>query len=308
MLWIGLTGGIGSGKSTVSGRLAELGAVVLDADRIAREVVEPDTPGLTRVVERFGAGVLDDSGALDRPALGRIVFADPAARRDLEAITHPLVRERTAALRNQLPDDSIVVHDVPLLVELGYAPAYHLVVLVGASEETRVERLVRTRGMDPEEARSRMGTQADDAARRAVADVWLDNEGSPADLQAQVDQLYAERLAPLGANLGRRRAARVEDLVPPTPGEDLATRADRVAGRLAHLVGEQPAASRHTFDGTFVRSEIQVPDPCDPALRRRLRRGGFPAVGEHEHAAADPGRLAMVVLHGPDARSVGGSA
>lgn len=308
MLWIGLTGGIGSGKSTVSQRLAELGAEVLDADSIAREVVEPGTPGLARVVDRFGPEVLDESGSLDRPALGRIVFADPSARQDLEGITHPLVRERTAALRDGLPADSVVVHDVPLLVELGYAPAYHLVVLVGASEETRLTRLAQTRGMGPEEARSRMGSQADDAARRAVADVWLDNEGTPEALLEQVDRLHAQRLVPLGVNLGERRAARPEDLVPPSPGEDLSSRTDRVAGRLAYLVGEQPAASRHTFDGTVVRSEIQVPDPCDYALRRRLRKGGFPAVGEHEHASADPGRLATVVLHGPDARSVGGSA
>lgn len=308
MLWIGLTGGIGSGKSTVSGRLAELGADVLDADRIAREVVEPGTPGLAQVVDRFGPQVVDGSGALDRPALGRIVFADPGARRDLEAITHPLIVTRTAELREALPTDSVVVHDVPLLVELGYAPRYHLVVLVGASEQTRLERLSSSRGMGPEEARTRMGSQADDEARRAVADVWLDNDGTEAALLGQVDRLYAERLLPMRANLAAGRAARPEDAVDPTPGEDLARRSERVAGRLAHLVGEDLATARHTFDGAVVRSELQVPDPCDPALRRRLRLGGFPAAGDREHASADPGRLAGVVLHGPDARSVGGSA
>lgn len=308
MLWIGLTGGIGSGKSTVSARLGELGATVLDADRIARQVVEPGSTGLARVVERFGPDVLDGSGALDRPALGRIVFADPAARRDLEGITHPLVRDRTAALRDALPGDSVVVHDVPLLVELGYAPRYHLVLLVGASEATRLERLSASRGMGPGEARSRMRSQADDGARRAVADVWLDNDGPRPALLEQVDRLYADRLLPLRANLEAGRAARAEDALAPGPGEDLASRAGRVAGRLAHLVGEDLASARHTFDGAVVRSELQVPDPCDPALRRRLRQGGFPAAGDREHAAADPGRPASVVLHGPDARSVGGSA
>lgn len=200
MLRIGLSGGIGSGKSTVSAQLAELGAVVIDADRIAREVVAPGTPGLAEVVERFGPGVLDDQGGLDRPALGRVVFADQAAREDLEAITHPRIAERTRALVREAPADAVVVHDVPLLVEKGMAPSYDLVVIVDAPEEERLRRLVQDRGLAADEARRRMSNQADGAARRRAADVWLDNSGDVADLKEAVDRMWRERvLARVGA-------------------------------------------------------------------------------------------------------------
>ncbi|KAE8765423.1 dephospho-CoA kinase [Georgenia thermotolerans] len=196
MLTIGLTGGIGSGKSTVSAELARLGAVVIDADRIARDVVAPGTPGLAAVVDAFGADVLAADGSLDRPALGRRVFADPEALRRLGEITHPLIKAETARREAAAPPDAIVVHDVPLIVENRLADAYDLVVVVGAREEVRLERLVRDRGMTPEDARARIRAQATDAERRAVADVWLDNSGTVEDLLAAVDAVWRERIVP----------------------------------------------------------------------------------------------------------------
>jgi dephospho-CoA kinase len=190
---IGLTGGIGSGKSTVSALLASRGAVVIDADRIAREVVEPGTPGLAAVVEAFGAEVLTGDGSLDRPALAAIVFADPEARRRLDGVVHPLVRSRSAQIAAAVPDDAVVVHDVPLLVETGQAASYDLVLVVEADPEVRVQRLVR-RGLAEADARARMAAQADDEQRRAVADVVLDNSGTEAQLVAQVDRFWAERI------------------------------------------------------------------------------------------------------------------
>lgn len=196
MLRIGLTGGIGSGKSTAAARLVEHGAVLADADRLAREVVAPGEPAMAEIAERFGPDVVAADGSLDRAALGALVFADDAARRDLEGITHPRIAERTAAIAATVPPDGVLVHDVPLLVEGGLAGRYDLVVVVGADEETRVRRLVETRGMGEEDARSRIRAQATDAQRREVADVWLDNGGTEEELRAAVDRLWAERVAP----------------------------------------------------------------------------------------------------------------
>jgi dephospho-CoA kinase len=200
VLRIGLTGGIGSGKSTVSRLLAERGAVVVDADAIAREVVEPGTVGLAAVVAAFGDGILAADGSLDRPALGAVVFADPDARGRLNAIVHPLVRERAAELADRVPDDGVVVHDVPLLVESGQAAdqgghVYDLVLVVETDLETRLQRLLR-RGMTEDDARARIAVQATDEERRAVADVVLDNSGTPEELAAQVDRFWAEHVAP----------------------------------------------------------------------------------------------------------------
>jgi dephospho-CoA kinase len=190
---IGLTGGIGSGKSTVSALLAARGAVIVDADRIAREVVEPGTPGLAAVVDAFGPGVLTADGALDRPALAGIVFADPAARRQLDAIVHPLVRTRATELEGAAPSGAVVVHDVPLLVETGQVSSYDLVLVVEADPETRVARLVK-RGLTGDDARARIAAQATDEQRRAVADVVLDNSGTPEQLAAQVDRFWADHV------------------------------------------------------------------------------------------------------------------
>ena len=195
MLRIGLTGGIGSGKSTVAALLAERGARVVDADRIAREVLEPGTPGLAAVVAEFGAGVLTDAGSLDRPALAAVVFADPAARARLDAVVHPLVRARAAEALASAPEDAVVVQDVPLLVETGQAGSYDLVLVVEADETIRVERLVE-RGLTAEDARARIASQATDEQRRAVADVVLRNDGDRTELTAQVDRFWAEHVAP----------------------------------------------------------------------------------------------------------------
>jgi len=195
VLRIGLTGGIGSGKSTVSRLLAGHGAVIVDADVIAREVVEPGTPGLEAVVEAFGSEVLTPDGSLDRPALAGVVFGDPDARRRLDAIVHPLVRARATEVAAAAPPGAVVVNDVPLLVETGQAAAYDLVLVVEADPETRVARLVQ-RGLTAEDARARMAAQASDEQRRAVADVVLDNSGTENELAAQVDRFWAERVAP----------------------------------------------------------------------------------------------------------------
>jgi dephospho-CoA kinase len=195
MLRVGLSGGIGSGKSTVARALARHGAVVIDADTIAREVVEPGTPGLAAVVERFGPDVLEPDGRLNRPALAALVFDDAAARADLNAIVHPLVAVETARRTAAAPADAVVVYDVPLLVEAARS-GYDAVVIVEAPEAVRLERLTE-RGMGPDDARRRMAAQASDADRRKVADVVLDNSGSPEDLEAQVESLWVQLTASL---------------------------------------------------------------------------------------------------------------
>jgi dephospho-CoA kinase len=195
VLRIGLTGGIGSGKSTVSRLLAERGAVIVDADAIAREVVGPGTPGLAAVAQAFGAAILAADGSLDRPALAAVVFADTEQRAKLDGIVHPLVRARATELAAAAPPDAVLVNDVPLLAETGQASSYDLVVVVEADVETRVARLVQ-RGLTAEDARARIAVQATDEQRRAIADVVLDNSGTPEQLAAQVERFWAERVAP----------------------------------------------------------------------------------------------------------------
>jgi dephospho-CoA kinase len=198
MLRIGLTGGIGAGKSTVSAALAAHGAVVVDADRIAREVVERGSRGLEAVAAAFGPRVLTADGDLDRPALAAVVFADPDARRRLDGIVHPLVRRRAGELElaaREADPDAVVVHDVPLLVETGQAASYDVVLVVEAAEEVRLPRLV-ARGLTEDDARARIAAQATDEQRRAVADVVLHNDGTPEELRAQVDRFWAERVEP----------------------------------------------------------------------------------------------------------------
>jgi dephospho-CoA kinase len=196
MLMVGLTGGIGAGKSAVAERFAALGAVVIDADVLAREAVAPGTEGLAEVVAAFGASVLDDAGALDRAALGRVVFGDEEARRRLESIIHPRVRARTAELVAAAPPDAVVVNDVPLLVEAGYRNRFTLVIVVQAPLEVRIERLARTRGMSRAEAGSRIAAQATDEQRREVADVVIDNDGTLEQLRARVDAVWTDVLLP----------------------------------------------------------------------------------------------------------------
>jgi dephospho-CoA kinase len=198
MFRLGLTGGIGSGKSTVSARLAAHGAFVIDYDQLAREVVEPGTPGLAAIVERFGPDVIAADGSLDRPALGAVVFADEAARIDLEAITHPAIRDLALAQEATVPGDGVVVHDHPLLAEMQMTSHFDLVVVVDSPEHVQVERLVELRGMTEADVRARLAAQATREDRLAVAHIVLDNTGSIADLEAEVDALWERIKSRLG--------------------------------------------------------------------------------------------------------------
>jgi dephospho-CoA kinase len=321
MLRIGLSGGIGSGKSTVAQRFSELGAIVIDADVLAREVVAPGSDGLARIAERFGDEVLDDDGALNRAALGAVVFADDRARRDLEAITHPLIAARTAALVDAAPDDALVVHDVPLLVEKQYGPVYHLVVIVDADPESRVKRLMHSRGMTEADARSRIAAQASDDERRAAADVWLDNDGTRDELLAAVDLLWEQRLVPFERNVRHRvRAERSEVLELRPSDPDWPAQAERLLGRLRLAFGDVLVTADHVgstaVPGVPAKDvlDVQVGVPSLDAadgegVRARLDEAGFPrAEGadfdfdhgsdglwpKRMHGSSDPGRVVHI--------------
>ncbi|MGH8773660.1 MAG: dephospho-CoA kinase [Jiangellaceae bacterium] len=330
MLRVGLTGGIGSGKSTVAGRLARLGAVVVDADVIAREVVEPGTPGLSRVVETFGSGVLAADGSLDRAMLARIVFADEGRRQALNAIVHPLVAQRRDALVADAPATAVVVEDIPLLVENGLGAAFHLVVVVHAPPEERVRRLVAERGMDADDVWARVRSQADDDARRAAADVWLDNSGSPDQTRAAADVLWGERLVPFERNQRTRAAAKrpggptLADYDDAWPGQ-----AARLSARVALAAGPHGLAVDHVGSTSIpglrakdvVDLQLAVPSLTDAdAARSALEEAGFPYKGassdashpsdpdperwhKRMHGSADPGRV--VHLHVREAGSPG---
>ncbi len=323
MLRVGLTGGTGSGKSTVARRLACLGAVVVDADLLAREVVAPGGAGLAAVVAEFGADVRADDGSLDRAALARVAFASDERRRALEAITHPLIAARTAELVAAAPEDAIVVHDVPLLVEKAMGAAYHLVVVVDAPVEVRVARLAQ-RGMPADDARARIRAQATDEQRRAAADVWLDNSGSEAELAAAVDDLWNRRLLPFERNVRSGvRAQRPErlTLVPSDP--TWPAQAARLAARIARAAGERGRGVEHigstSVAGLLAKDVIDlqlgVVSLADAdAVSGALGQAGFPVVawnvtdgvhaevepdplrwGKRFHGGADPGRV--VHLH-----------
>lgn len=189
---VALTGGIASGKTTVANLLAEHGALLIDSDQLAREVVEPGTPGLAQVVTRFGEQVLTQAGSLDRQALGEIVFADAAARADLNAIIHPLVRRRRAELIAQAAAGRIVVSVIPLLVETGLVDQFDAVVVVDVPSQTQVARLVRRNDISQEQAQARLDAQASRAERLAAADWVVTNSGSRAELEAQVERLWSQ--------------------------------------------------------------------------------------------------------------------
>jgi dephospho-CoA kinase len=192
MLRIGLTGGIGSGKSEVSKRLAAQGAVIVDADLIAREVVAPGTDGFAAVVDAFGPDVIGPDGSLDRSRLGDIVFADTQKLAELNAIVHPRVGARMRELEEAAGPGSVVVHDVPLIAENGLADAYDLVVVVDVPPRIQLDRLVRHRGMSREQAQARMAAQASREQRLSIADIVVDNSGSLAELDRQVGELWSE--------------------------------------------------------------------------------------------------------------------
>ena len=320
MLRVGLTGGIGSGKSTVAQRLSHLGATVIDADVLAREVVAPGSPGLAAIVDRFGEAVLDDEGALNRPALGAIVFADGRSRRELEGITHPLIARRTAELVVAAPPDAIVVHDVPLLVEKNYGPGYHLVVVVGADAETRVKRLMHSRGMTESDARSRIAAQASDDERREAADVWLENDGAKDDLLAAVDELWTTRLVPFEENVRHGiRAPRPQRPELVASDATWPAQAERLLARLTLAFGDVARTADHigstAVPGLAAKDVIDLQvgvgslaDADDADLVRRLAAAGFPrpegaahdnakdgtAWPKRFHASSDPGRPANI--------------
>lgn len=319
MLRIGLTGGIGSGKSTVAGRLAEHGAIVVDADQIAREVVEPGTPGLAAVVDTFGQDILTSSGALDRAELATRVFNDDTARKSLTDIVHPLIGERTTELMSTAPPDAIVVHDVPLLVENNLGPAYHLVIIVDAPVETRVARVVRDRGMSESDARARIAAQATEQARRAAADVWLDNGGSVDEVLAEVDALWADRLVRYEGNLRLGNFNRYGGPRLSRPDPTWPAQAARLIARIRTAIGDLSARVDHvgstSVPGLPAKDVIDLQltvDSLEQAdrLAEPLAAAGFPRhpdVDRDEpkpyapdpelwrkrlHLSADPGRLA----------------
>lgn len=201
MLRVGLTGGIASGKSQVSRRLVELGAVLVDADVLAREAVEPGSEGLAEIVRAFGPGVLTDDGALNRAALGAIVFADPEKRALLNSIVHPRVRALAAEIVAAAPEDAVVVQDIPLLVETGQAGNFDLVVVVDAPDAVRVRRLGERNGLSVEEAMARIGAQATREERLAAAHHVIENHGSLDDLRRAVDSLWRDVLVPAASGM-----------------------------------------------------------------------------------------------------------
>jgi dephospho-CoA kinase len=307
MLRVGLTGGIGAGKSTVANRLAEHGAVLVDSDRIAREVVEPGTEGLARLVEEFGPGILAADGSLDRPVLAAKAFADDESRRKLNAIVHPLVGARTGELMAAAQPDAIIVHDIPLLVENGLATAYHLVVVVDAPVEVRVRRLVSARGMAEDDARARVRAQASTEQRRAVADVWLDNGGAEDAVLAEVDALWADRLVPFEANVRLRRPRppmspkiAAYDLTWPAQAERVLARVRAAAGGLAvraDHIGSTAIPGLPAKDVLDLQLTVSTSDDAE-TLRELLSDAGFPRLaGDWCDDAQDGGEPWPKCLH-----------
>lgn len=302
MLRVGLTGGIGAGKSTVAAVLSRLGGRLIDADAIAREVVEPGTPGLAELTEEFGPSILTEEGALDRAALASVAFTDEASRLRLNAILHPRIGARTQEHIDAAPVGSIVVQDIPLLVEGGMGPLFHVVIVVDADPETRVSRLVGARGLDEADARARIAAQATDAQRRETADVWLDNSGSQAALDGVVEQLWEQRLAPFARNLEDGTAAEphAAAAVAANPdGPEGAAR--RLAARLRLAGGQDVAAVESGAVGDRVIATLRPARTADrPALGARMTGAGLVAAGDGVFRSADPGLDAEVrIVEGP---------
>ncbi len=295
MIRVGLTGGIGAGKSTVARAFSQRGGYLIDADVIAREVVAPGTEGLDELVAEFGEDILDPDGALDRAALAAKAFVDEDSRKRLNAITHPRVGARTWELMQAAPDDAILVQDIPLLVEGGMAPHFHLVVIVWADEQTRLQRLTEQRGMPADDAAARIRAQADDDQRRAVADVWLDNSGSPDAVADAAGTLWDERLVPFEANV---RAGVVATPSGPAPsGAEADGIAERTANRLRAVAGDRARSVERdpSGDGIVLRLTV-ADDEAAAGLVDTLTEAGFPRVdGDGQvHGSADPGRPVTV--------------
>ncbi len=321
MLSIGLTGGIAAGKSLLAARFKELGALLIDADQLARDVVAPGTPGLAAIVERFGTELLLPDGSLDRPALGALVFAEPESRSALNNIVHPLVRTAAKELQDGAGAGDIVVQDIPLLAESGQGTNFHLVIVVQAPEAFRIARMVADRGMNEADARARMAAQATDEQRAAVADVLIVNDGEPAHVLAELDRLWHDRLVPFAVNLANNVPAALDETGQGTRKRTRPAQLARIKARLSAAVRQTSAAgdravvvelaggttgSGQTIGGVpeFV---IRVSDRADlEDIASALSDAGYPRVrgsaedgsaeGWPVHASADPGCPVTVQL------------
>jgi dephospho-CoA kinase len=318
MLRIGLTGGIGAGKSTVSATFSECGGIIVDGDVIAREVVEPGTEGLAQLVEAFGEDILQPDGALNRPALAAKAFVDDEHRATLNGIVHPLVARRRQEILDAVHEDAVVVEDIPLLVETGMAPMFPLVVVVTADIETRVTRVVQQRGMDEADARARIKAQAPEEQRRAIADVLLDNSGSQGELVEKARDLWYNRVLPLAHNIRTRHCAPTAyKLVPydpawPADARRIIKRIETACGAKALRVDHVGSTAvpgmdaKDVVDIQITVASLGVADEITDALAN----AGYPRV-EHIttdtlhtddpalwrkriHCAADPGRPANI--------------
>ncbi|GAA4285456.1 dephospho-CoA kinase [Brevibacterium daeguense] len=313
MLRIGLTGGIGAGKSTVAQLFRDHGAAVIDADVIAREVVEPGSPALSQLAEAFGVDVVAPDGTLQRTRLAEIAFADPDSTARLNGIMHPAIRQRTEYWYERYADRQVVVHDVPLLVENGMSRIYHLAVLVDVSAETRIERLTTSRGMDEADARRRIAAQASDQQRYEACDVVLDNHGSPADLAAAFEQVWSGRISPFAENLDGRCPAAAGGCGLPEHPVSAVHRAGRTRERIetwlrlggceqvpVELLPAAPAPDRSVRGSAEPTGAEQAPGAeaptviCVraerdqlPAVQGALSAAGFPAA-DRSASGADP--------------------
>lgn len=314
MLRIGLTGGIGAGKSTVSSTFSDLGGIVVDGDVIAREVVEPGTEGLAKLVDAFGRDILHEDGALNRPALAAVAFSDDEKRQTLNGIVHPLVAHRRAELIEAAAQDAVVIEDIPLLVESQMAPMFPLVIVVNADAELRVERLIEYRGFTEQDARARIAAQATEEQRRAVADVWLDNSGSAGALVEQARGLWHDRILPFAHNLQLGQPAHVAPAVVPSD-PSWPDQARRIVARLQTTCGHRAVRVDHigstavpgldakdVIDVQVTVASLEVADE----LTEGLLAAGYPRVAaitadnphspdtalwhKRFHASADPGR------------------
>lgn len=314
MLRIGLSGGIGAGKSTVSSTFAAAGGIIVDGDVIAREVVEPGTEGLAALVAAFGADILLPDGSLNRPALAAVAFSDEEKRKTLNGIVHPLVGKRRAELIDAAPVGSVVVEDIPLLVESQMAPLFPLVVMVHADEDVRVARLVEHRGFSEEDARARIAAQATVEQRQAVADVWLDNHGSADDLAAAARELWRQRIVPFARNVQAGVPATVAPAVVPYD-ETWPEQARRIVARLNTACGHRTVRVDHigstavpgldAKDVIDIQVTVKSLDVADE-LTDLLLAAGYPRVADitedvahtddktlwqkRFHASGDPGR------------------
>ncbi|BCI81062.1 dephospho-CoA kinase [Mycolicibacterium sp. TY66] len=314
MLRIGLSGGIGAGKSTVSSTFAAEGGIIVDGDVIAREVVEPGTEGLAALVAAFGADILLPDGSLNRPALAAVAFSDEEKRKTLNGIVHPLVGKRRAELIDAAPMGSVVVEDIPLLVESQMAPLFPLVVMVHADEDVRVARLVEHRGFSEEDARARIAAQATVEQRQAVADVWLDNHGSADELAAAARELWEQRIVPFARNVQAGVPATVAPAVVPYD-ETWPEQARRIVARLNTACGHRAVRVDHigstavpgldAKDVIDIQVTVKSLDVADE-LTDLLLAAGYPRVADitedvahtddktlwqkRFHASGDPGR------------------